>query len=223
MATIGKLFGKSPFGPLQEHMVIVKECVDLIIPFFEAVINEDKKSVKSIAEKIFILEDKADDIKNDLRDHLPRTLFMPVDRNNLLEILDDQDSIADTAQDISTLFALRPMTIPESVKDDLRTFVDSSVKVCHMAAEISVRFDKLLDSSFLGAEADSVLGMIKELNKLERENDEAGLKLAKQLFSIENELQPVEIFLWFKLSGLIGDLADYSQKMANRMRLVVAK
>ena len=70
MATIGKLFGKSPFGPLQEHMVIVKECVDYIIPFFEAVINKDKKSVKEIAEKIFVLEDKADDIKNDLRDQI---------------------------------------------------------------------------------------------------------------------------------------------------------
>ena len=223
MATIGKLFGKSPFGPLQEHMVIVKECVDQIIPFFEAVIKEDKNSVKSIAENIFSLEDKADDIKNDLRDHLPRTLFMPVDRNNLLEILDDQDSIADTAQDISTLFTLRPITIPEAVKNDLRAFVDSSVMVCHMAAEISVRFDKLLDSSFLGAEAESVLGLIKELNNLERDNDEAGLKLAKQIFSIEKDLQPGDVFLWFKLNGLIGDLADYSQKMANRMRLVIAK
>ena len=223
METIGMLFGKSPFGPLQEHMVVVKECVDLIIPFFESVIKKDKSSVQAIAENIFSLEDKADDIKNDLRDHLPRTLFMPVDRSNLLEILDVQDSIADTAQDISTLFTLRPIAIPDAVINDLREFVDSSVKVCHMAAEISVRFDKLLDSSFLGTEAESVLGMIKELNILERENDKAGLKLAKQIFSIEKDLQPVDVFLWFKLNGLIGDLADYAQKMANRMRLVIAK
>ena len=56
IATIGKLFGKSPFGPLQEHMVIVKECVDLIIPFFEAVIKKEnaiKDEAKSFSEKVF--------------------------------------------------------------------------------------------------------------------------------------------------------------------------
>lgn len=223
MATIERIFGKSPFGPLQEHMVVVKECVDHIIPFFEAVIKNDKSSVKAIADKIFDLEEKADEIKNNLRDHLPRSLFMPVDRYNILEILDDQDSIADTAQDISILFTLRPFAIPEKVKNGLRTFVDSSVKVCHMGAEISERIDKLLDTSFLGTEAERVLGMIKELNKLERKNDEAGLRLARQIFSIEKDIPPVEIFLWFQLNGLIGNIADYSQKVANRMRLIIAK
>lgn len=223
MATIERIFGKSPFGPLQEHMVVVKECVDHIIPFFEAVIKNDKSSVKAITDKIFDLEEKADEIKNNLRDHLPRSLFMPVDRHNILEILDHQDSIADTAQDISILFTLRPITIPEKVIDDLRFFIDSSVKVCYMAAEISERFDKLLDASFLGAEAEDVLGMIKELNNLERINDKAGLQLARKIFSTEKELSPVEMFLWFKLNSLIGDLADFAQKMANRMRLILAK
>lgn len=223
MATIERIFGKSPFGPLQEHMVVVKECVDHIIPFFEAVIKNDKSSIKAIADKIFDLEEKADEIKNNLRDHLPRSLFMPVDRHNILEILDDQDSIADTAQDISTLFTLRPFAIPEKVKNGLRVFVDSSVKVCYMGAEISECIDKLLDTSFLGTEAERVLGMIKELNKLERKNDEAGLRLARQIFSIEKDIPPVEIFLWFQLNGLIGNIADYSQKVANRMRLIIAK
>lgn len=223
MATIERIFGKSPFGPLQEHMVVVKECVDHIIPFFEAVIKNDTSSIKAIADKIFDLEEKADEIKNNLRDHLPRSLFMPVDRHNILEILDDQDSIADTAQDISTLFSLRPFAIPEKVKNGLRVFVDSSVKVCYMGAEISECIDKLLDTSFLGTEAERVLGMIKELNKLERKNDEAGLRLARQIFSIEKDIPPVEIFLWFQLNGLIGNIADYSQKVANRMRLIIAK
>ena len=78
MATIERLFGRSPFRPLQEHMSIVKKCVDQIIPFFEAEIKGEKNTSKSIAKKIFDLEEKADEIKNALRDHLPRSLFMPV-------------------------------------------------------------------------------------------------------------------------------------------------
>ena len=223
MTTLGRLFGRSPFGPLQEHMKIVKECVDQVIPFIEAEIKGDKGKSKEIADKIFGLEQKADAIKNTLRDHLPRSLFMPVDRHSLLVILDFQDSIADTAQDISVIFSLRPITIPGQIVDDLRKFVDSSVKACHMAAEISERYDNLLDSSFSGAEAERVLRMVNELNTLERENDEAGLSLTRNIFKLEEELSPVEIFLWSKINSLIGDLADYSQKMANRMRLLLAK
>jgi len=223
MSTLGRLFGKSPFGPLQEHMVVVKKCVDQVIPFFEAEIKGDKKKAEEITQKIFDLEQKADTIKNTLRDNLPRSLFMPVDRHSLLVILDFQDSIADTAQDISIIFTLRPITIPSQIVDGLRKFIDSSVKACYLAAEISERYDELLDSSFTGAEAERVLGMVNELNTLERENDEAGLNLTRNIFSLEDVLSPVEIFLWSKINSLIGDLADYSLKMANRMRLILAK
>ena len=223
MATLEKLFGRSPFGALQEHMYIVKECVNLIIPFFEAEISGDKEKAKTIAQQIFDLEDKADDVKNTLRDNLPRSLFMPISRHDLLEMLHIQDQIADTAQDISTILTLRHLTIPDNIAADLREYVDSSIKVCYMAVEISERFDKLLDSSFLGTEAQRVLGMITELNKLERENDQAGLNLAHKIVAIEKVLPPVEAFLWFKLSDLIGNLADYAQKMANLMRLTIAK
>ncbi len=223
MATLERLFGRSPFGALQEHMYIVKKCVNLIIPFFEAEISGDKGKAKTIAQQIFDLEDKADDVKNTLRDNLPRSLFMPISRHDLLEMLHIQDQIADTAQDISTILTLRHLTIPDNIVADLREYVDSSIKVCYMAVEISERFDKLLDASFLGTEAQRVLGMITELNKLERENDQAGLNLAHKIVVIEKELTPVEVFLWFKLSDLIGNLADYAQKMANLMRLTIAK
>ena len=223
MSTLSKLFGKSPFGPLENHMAVVKECVDLVIPFFEANISNDTAKSQEIAHRILELEEQADTIKNTLRDNLPLSLFIPVNRTIMLEILDYQDSIADAAKDISQLFTLRSIPIPEQIVDDLRAFVDSSVKVCHMAASISARFEELVDASFLGAEAERVLGMITELNNLERENDIAGLALSRRIFTLEKDLSPVDIFIWFKLNSLIGELANYAQKMGNRMRLLLAK
>ncbi|MCP4727492.1 MAG: TIGR00153 family protein [bacterium] len=223
MVTLGKLFGRSPFGPLMEHMKIVKTCVEKIIPFFEAAEKKDKEGLEKIAKEVFDLEGQADDIKNSLRDHLPKSLFMPVDRANLLEILDLQDSIADVTQDITIAFSLKDLYIPETIVDDLRAFVDSSVKVCFLTTEIVEKLDELLDVSFTGPEADKVLGFVSEVNNLERENDEAGINLSRKLFRMEEELSCLEIFLWLKVIDLIGDLADYAQKMANRIRLMVAK
>ncbi|MFC1565291.1 TIGR00153 family protein, partial [candidate division KSB1 bacterium] len=217
------LFGRSPFGPLMEHMQIVKSCVEKIIPFFEAAEKKDKKELKKIAKEIFDLEGKADDIKNSLRDHLPKSLFMPVDRANLLEILDLQDSIADVTQDITIAFSLKELDIPETIVAEFRAFVDSSVKVCFLTTEIVEKMDQLLDVSFTGPEADKVLGFVTEVNNLERENDEAGINLSRKLFKMDEELTCLEIFLWLKVIDLTGDLADYAQKMANRIRLMVAK
>ena len=223
MSTLGKLFGRSPFGPLREHMMVVKKCIDELIPFIEAQINEKDYIAQEIAQKIFELEDDADKIKNELRDNLPRSIFLPVDRSNLLEILDIQDSIADTAQDITILFSLRPLTVPEQIAEDLREHVDSSVKICYIAAEIADRFERLLKSSFSGTEAEEVFAMVHKLNDLERENDDSGLDLTRRIFRMEGTLSPVEIYLWSRTIRKIGDLADYSQKMANRMRLLLAK
>ena len=103
------VFGKSPFSAMQAHMRVVLECVHEIPPLFEKLAEGDEKGVKSVMERIFEREAAADSIKNELRSHLPKSLFMPVDRRDLLEVLQMQDSIADTAQDIAGLLVERPM------------------------------------------------------------------------------------------------------------------
>ena len=105
----------------------------------------------------------------------------------------------------------------------MQELIDSSVKVCFLAAEINESLDQLLDASFTGPEAQRILRLVSEVNNLERENDEAGIKLSRKLFKMEEELSCLDIFLWLKLLDLIGDLADYAQKMVNRIRLMLAK
>ncbi len=86
-----QLFGQSPFKPMQEHVRIAIECANEVPTLFEAVRAGDKGAVELSREKIYALENKADEIKNELRTHLPKSMFMPVDRRDLLEILDLQD------------------------------------------------------------------------------------------------------------------------------------
>ena len=98
-----KLFGQPTFKPLQEHMRVVVSCSAEVPSLFEALFAGDEDKIKETRDVIFALENEADGLKNQLRSHLPKTLFMPVDRRDILEILDLQDSIADTAQDIAVV------------------------------------------------------------------------------------------------------------------------
>ena len=87
MLNISDLFGRSPFTPIHTHMNKVLDCVKPLTDLFEALAEGNLERVEKIAKEISKLEHLADLTKNDVRNHLPKSLFLPVDRGALLEIL----------------------------------------------------------------------------------------------------------------------------------------
>jgi uncharacterized protein len=217
------MFGRSPFKPMQQHMRTVKKCSAQVTKLFEALCDGDQDKVTSIKDRIFELEAEADDIKNELRQHLPRSLFMPVARRDLLEVLDLQDSIADIAQDIAGLLVERKMDVPEGMRQPLLILVRRCVDACDQASRIIERLDELVETGFRGPESDAVLEMVNQLNKIESDTDQMGLELSRSLFAHEDDMKPVSVVLWYDLILMIGDLADTAEKIGNRLRLLLAR
>ena len=220
---IASLFGHSPFKPLQKHMEIVNQCVAEVPPLFEALIAGDKAALEKAKEAIFEKEHAADSMKNELRIHLPKSLFMPVDRRDLLEVLAMQDSIADTAQDIAGLLVEREMTVPENMADDLRALVQRCVEACVQSGAIVAELDELVETGFRGLEASRVEEMVEQLNLIEDDTDKLGMALSRTLFAQEDSLSPVSVMFWYQLIQWVGDLADYAEKVGDRLRLLIAR
>ena len=216
------LFGKSPFSALQGHMRVVLECVHQMPPLFEALARGDQDAVVTVKDIIFEKEAAADSIKNEMRNRLPKSLFMPVDRRDLLEVLQMQDSIADTAQDIAGLLVERPMEFPDFMQEPMLALTQRCVDVCEMSAQIIEELDELLAMGFRGREASRVEEMVTALNKLEDETDELGIELTRRLFQHEDEIKPVSVMMWYQLIQWVGDLADYAEKVGDRLRLMIA-
>jgi predicted phosphate transport protein (TIGR00153 family) len=220
--TFANLFGKSPFKAMQAHMRVVLECASEIPPLFEALAAGDQEVVTVIKEKIFEREAAADKIKNELRGALPKSLFMPVDRRDLLDVLQMQDSIADTAQDIAGLLVERRMEIPEFMQEPMLALARRSVDACEQAAKIIEELDELLAIGFRGREANRVEEMVEQLNLIEDDTDNLGIELARHLFEHEDEIKPVSVMMWYQLIEWVGDLADYAEKVGDRLRLLIA-
>ena len=221
--TFSRLFGQSPFLPLQNHMRVVMECAREIQPLIEALARGDQATVVKAKDRIFEREAEADRIKNELRLQLPRSLFMPVDRRDLLEVLHMQDAIANTAQDIAGLLIERQMSIPEFMHDPLIALTSRCIDTCEHSASIIEELDELLAMGFRGREVEKVDAMLAELNSIEDETDELGITLARSLFKHESEMDPVSVMMWYRLIEWIGDLADYAEKVGDRLRLLIAK
>lgn len=222
-STIPMLFGKSPFKALQTHMREVVDCARDVRPLIQALADSDQAEVDKVKNRIFEREAKADEIKNELRLHLPKSLFMPVDRRDLLEILHLQDTIANRAQDIAGLLFERKMTIPPFMQEPLIALTARCIDTCEYSLSVIEELDELLALGFRGREAEKVNDMLKELNDIEDETDELGIALARALFEHEDEMKPVSVMMWYQLIEWIGDLADYAEKVGDRLRLLIAK
>ncbi|MCB1829018.1 MAG: TIGR00153 family protein [Chromatiaceae bacterium] len=219
---ISAMFGKSPFKAMQKHMRIVDECVAEVPGLFQALVDDDAALI-SQKDKIFEKEEAADELKNTLRHHLPKSIFMPVDRRDLLELLDMQDSIADTAQDIAGLLVERKMEVPEGMAKPLLELVNRCRDASSQALKIIEELDELVSVGFSGREAEQVEEMVAALSVIEGDTDAIGMELTRTLFAQEKTLSPVSVILWYQLIGWIGDLADYSEKVGNRLLLLIAR
>lgn len=219
---LGALFGQSPFKPMQQHMQIVKSCVEEVPGLFEALLAGDQETLVATKTRICDKEQQADDMKNELRNNLPKSLFMPVDRRDLLDLLSMQDSIADTVQDIAELLVERDMEVIEPMRKPLITLVQRCVDTAFFSAKIIEELDELLEIGFRGREASEVEAMVSQLNKIEDETDELGSQLTKILFANEDDMKPVSVMFWYQLIQWIGDIADYAEKVGDRLRLLIA-
>ena len=222
MINLGSIFVKSPFKPLREHMEKVLESVTPLPEFFQALYRDDRVNLKALRIAVFEAEEAADKIKNEIRNHLPHRLFMPINRRDFLAVLDMQDNIADTAQDIVSLLELRRMALPEDMRDDLTAYVELNEKTCSLARDLSVELENLVETGFGRHHAEKLLGMVDRVGELETRTDALGIALSKRLFSHEDRMKPVDVVLWYQIFQQIGDLADNAEKMSNRLRLLVA-
>ena len=221
MRAIVQLFSKSPFGPLQEHLKKVGDCVELFKPLFQALLDDDDESLRSTAKQISKLEHSADEIKNEIRDNLPRNIFMPVNRSDFLNLLSQQDSIADTVEDIAFLLTVRKTNCPESWRDSLLSYVHKCVNVFNETSEIYGSLDSLVQSGMTGSEASAVLKKINDIGLKEWEVDKTQFEMLSNMFSMEDEMKPADLFWWSKIFKELGDIGNYSEKSVNSIRMMI--
>ena len=222
MINIASIFAKSPFKPLREHMDKVLESVVPLNDFFEALFQEDYSKVEKIKQQVIQAENEADSIKNEVRNHLPRNIFMPINRRDLLEMLDMQDSIADVAQDIVILLNIRRMNLTKELGQDVINFVKKSQDVCYLARGLTQEFGDVIESGFGRHEIKKLLEMIDNVSIAETEADNFEDTLVHRLYEVEEKMNSVDAVFWYKIFELIGDIADFSKKTGNRLRLMIA-
>lgn len=218
-----KIFGKSPVKPLQEHMEKVVSCVSELEPFVAALISEDDQGVQRHYRRIVTIEHEADKLKKELRLRLPTSLFMPVDRRDILEVLTMQDMVAGKTKDVTGLIVKRQLRLPKELQQDYRKLINKCVRAVKQAHVAISELDELIETGFGKTERTRVGRMLLKLDGVEHQADSLEELLFTQLFELENDLRAVHAIFLYKIIEETGKIADRAQRVGSRLQLMLAR
>ncbi len=221
MPKLEALFGQSPVHAIKAHSEKVHACVGLIGELFEAAARGDGARAAELCEQVILAETEADKVQNDAHERLVSRLLLPVGKADLVNILDQQDSIADRAEDLAAVLTYREMTIPEELRADLRTFVERVLQNCELTAGIVSKIDLLIESSFGGRDALTVSRLVSERNDREDETKSVQIGVTRRLLVAEHGLGPLEAMLWKEAIDLLGEMSRYADHTASAIRRVL--
>ena len=219
---LANIFGSSPVEPLEKHMDIAFRCAKKLRPFFDAVITKDYERMAEVRAQIETLENEADDLKKKIRMHMPKSLFMPVPREDLLELLLVQDRIANRTRDVSGVIMGRKMEIPEPIAEKFIEFVESNIDAAKQARKSVRELDELFTAGFKGAEVELVSELIEELDAIETLTDAQQTKIRSALFEIEKTLDPIDAMFLYEVIELTGEIADMAERVGRRLEVLLS-
>ena len=219
---VANIFGSSPVKPIERHANIVYQCAKCLNGFFAAVVDKDWETAAGIRSEINDYEHQADDLKKEIRLHLPKSLFMPVPREDLLELLLVQDRIANRAKGVASVVMGRQLEVPAPIADEFLALVSRCVDAAKQSRKSVRELDELFTSGFRGAEVTLVSELIEELDRIETDTDDREGALRSSLFAIEDTLHPVNAVFLYQVIGTVGEIADMAERVGRRLELLLS-
>ncbi len=224
MRSIIGLFAKSPMGPLVKHMGQVKMCSDLLRECVRSYCNGDYEKADALVKKIIEGEREADRIKNYIRERLPRSILMPVDRGDFLNYLREQDQVADRIEEVVLNLTLKPIKLPDKIAEGLIELTDRACDVVDGVPLALGYVVEALETSFAGGEKkERCFHYINELDKKEGETDYLAIQLRKKLLEGEESLTHGEFYILMRVTKLLARIADHAENCGDRLRVMIAR
>ncbi|MBF0181077.1 MAG: DUF47 family protein [Magnetococcales bacterium] len=223
LSPLQSLFGKSPFKALQQHMRKVNECAEQLPTLIDAVVAGDRNQVQAIATRIQELEKEAETMENDLFLHLPKSLFMAVDRRDLLVILDFNDEVADECLRLANRLLVAQHPPSTAVGEELKDATRKCLHVVQQSKRIMEEMDELVETGFAGREAKLVMGLIEELGAARKDAEGTMQRLAGRLFEVEGAVAPLAVIYWSQVLDELSRIPAAADKAGSRVRLLLAR
>ena len=209
-----------PLECLENHAKYVADCFEEARGALDAYFDDEEKLFEIISEKVSELEHAADLISRNVRAHLPKGIIMPIDKFELFLYLQEEDNIADTAEDIIEWLSYKKLDLNPDLKDRIYDLYGTCLAVCQGLKPIV----HAARTYFQTGDEDvrvHIKNKILALRKSEHEADMLEHGLKKLIFNTVQD--PLDVMYTIKLVELIGRAADHAENAADILRSMIAR
>jgi uncharacterized protein len=219
-STFGYLFYKSPFESLKKHADKVSECARMFSKAISCHVDRQCEEFDNLTDLVAQLESEADAIKRNLRGHMPRGIWMPVEKFAFFMYLREQDKVIDAVEEALYWLSYRPEGVEKEIGDDLMYLVECVIpaieKLSPMVDLATGYFKKKYEKT-----REEIKSMIRDIRQQEHEADFVERELKHKIFSTMKD--PIQIYHLVRLVETIGSIADHAQNASDMMRAMIAR
>lgn len=201
-----------------EHLDVVGRTVDSFAASVDCLGRGDAPAAEELARSVFEGETSADTIHRELSLKVAEGAFFGGVREDILNLLEKIDDIADSAKD-----AARSITSDSRLgheareflgSDDMKKFLEDLKSSVSALSELVRAFDK--------GKAE-VLSKVHTVEEFEEWADTRKDALVKRLFAASKEMDPVTVILLRDFIFVADDIADNAEDASDVILVLVAK
>ena len=151
-------------------------------------------------------ERAADRVTHEVNRALHRTFITPIDRDQIHQLINTMDDVADLIQDSAETMALYDL---RSCNEEITRLTDLSVKCCERVKDAVALIGKLADH----ATAEAALKTCEEIDRLESDADRVMRSAMSKLFREEPDVR--EVLKLKAIYELLETITDKCEDVAN--------
>jgi predicted phosphate transport protein (TIGR00153 family) len=212
METPFETLDSTPLDMFYEHAKAVEKTVEHMLTAV-TVASQGKDASKHI-EATIAAELDADNIKNNLRNHIGTGVRIAIGRDTFFQMLSRQDRIADYAQNVAEQISFRELMVDDQARENLKAMAESVHKTILKYSETVDQLNILAQSGFAPKQMAVLKELVLEVNILENDTDGFENKAAAYVFS-EGDDKPLAAMHMYRILQRLDDVANAAEKAAN--------
>lgn len=171
----------------------------------------DPRAMPQRRREMHEIEHAADEVKHRMMARLVKEFVPPIDREDIIELANELDTVTDKIEDILIRMYMYNIT---SLRPEALAFADVILRSCRALQAAMVEFPNFHKSATLKQ-------AIIDVNSLEEEGDKIYIDAVRALY--EQGGDPLEIVSWSELFDRMEECCDACEHVADVMEIVAMK
>ena len=163
----------------------------------------DYQEVASFAKKIHHIEHKADEALHRIKDELNRSFITPIDREDIVAIVNRMDDITDTIKKLAGLFDIFAI---QEIRPEALAMGNYILEACRSVEAATIEFAKFKNSKDLKS-------LLIQVNTLEEEGDTLYREVLKKLYTTETDA--IELIKWKEIYDAMEEVLNCCEGVSN--------